>query len=98
MRQTRSAAEVEQIVEQYQSSGMTQLAYCRQQGIALSTFGRYLKQQRRGQRLVKVNLEERPVRLQDGFVLVLGNKRRIESGWRSEVELARLIRVAEAVS
>jgi hypothetical protein len=33
-----------------------------------------------------------------GFVLVLGNGRRIESGWRfGDAELARLIRVAEAV-
>jgi hypothetical protein len=31
-----------------------------------------------------------------GFVLVLGNGRRIESGWRfGDAELARLIRVAE---
>jgi hypothetical protein len=33
-----------------------------------------------------------------GFVLVLGNGRRIESGWRfGDGDLARLIRVAEAV-
>jgi hypothetical protein len=33
-----------------------------------------------------------------GFVLVLGNGRRIETGWQfSDAELARLIRVAEAV-
>ena len=31
-----------------------------------------------------------------GFVLVLGNGRRIESGWRfADTDLARLIRVAE---
>ena len=33
----------------------------------------------------------------NGFTLVLGNGRRIESGWRfGEAELARLIRIAEA--
>jgi hypothetical protein len=31
-----------------------------------------------------------------GFALVLGNGRRIESGWRfGDAELARLIRIAE---
>lgn len=77
---------------------MTQIAYCRQAGTALSTLGRYLKRGRqKGQRLVRVNLEAAP-EPELGFALVLGNGRRIESGWRfGDAELARLIRVAEAV-
>jgi hypothetical protein len=47
--------------------------------------------------LVRVRLESAPER-DRGFVLVLGNGRRIESGWKfGDAELARLIRVAEAV-
>jgi hypothetical protein len=39
-----------------------------------------------------------PAEPERGFVLVLGNGRRIESGWKfGEAELARLIRIAEAV-
>lgn len=98
MARRRSAEEIEQLLEQYRASGMIQIEYCRQAGIALSTLGRYLR--RHGgsdQRLIRVNLESAP-NGDRGFVLVLGNGRRIESGWRfGDAELARLIRVAEAV-
>jgi hypothetical protein len=64
--------------------------------MALSTFSRYLR--RRGvdqQQLMRVNVEP-TTEPSAGFALVLGNGRRIESGWRfGEAELARLIRVAE---
>lgn len=96
MAQRRSAEEIEKLVEQYRASGLTQIEYCRQTGVVLSSLGRYLR--RRGgseQRLIRVNLESAP-EPGAGFVLVLGNGRRIESGWRfGDVELARLIRVAE---
>jgi hypothetical protein len=97
-RRRRSTEEVEQLLEQYRASGMTQAAYSAQAGIALSTLGRYLRREGGGeQRLVRVSLES-SADVEPGFVLVLGNGRRIESGWRfGEVELARLIRVAEAV-
>ncbi len=77
---------------------MTRVEYCRQADMALSTLGRYLRRRRQsGQRLVRVSLESAPER-DRGFVLVLGNGRRIESGWKfGDAELARLIRVAEAV-
>jgi hypothetical protein len=96
MAQRRSAEEIEKLVEQYRASGLTQIEYCRQTGVVLSSLGRYLR--RRGgseERLIRVNLESAP-EPGAGFVLVLGNGRRIESGWRfGDVELARLIRVAE---
>lgn len=96
MAQRRSAEEIEKLVEQYRASGLTQIEYCRQTGVVLSSLERYLR--RRGgseQRLIRVNLESAP-EPGAGFVLVLGNGRRIESGWRfGDVELARLIRVAE---
>jgi hypothetical protein len=46
--------------------------------------------------LIRVNLESAVAESTAGFALVLGNGRRIESGWRfGEAELARLIRVVE---
>jgi hypothetical protein len=97
-RRRRTAEEIERLLEQYRTSGMTQAAYSAQVGIALSTLGRYLKRNGDGeQRLVRVNLESASDEKR-GFVLVLGNGRRIETGWTfGEAELARLIRVAEAV-
>jgi hypothetical protein len=97
-RRRRTAEEIERLLEQYRTSGMTQAAYSAQVGIALSTLGRYLKRNGDGeQRLVRVSLESASDEKR-GFVLVLGNGRRIETGWTfGEAELARLIRVAEAV-
>ena len=94
----RSAEEIEQLLSEYRASGMTQAAYCEQAGIALSTLSRHLRRQRGGaQRLIRVNVASAPD-ADRGFVLVLGNGRRIESGWRfGDAELARLIRIAEAV-
>src|SRR5262245_39130767 len=98
MARRRSAQEIEHLVEQYRASGMTQVTYCQQAGIALSTLGRHLRRHGAGdQRLIRVKLDSAPD-TDRGFVLVLGNGRRIESGWKfSDTELARLIRVAEAV-
>ena len=98
MARWRSAEEIKQLVEQYKASGITQGAYCQQAGIAVNSLRRYI--QRNGaddQRLVPVSLECTR-EANSGFALVLGNGRRIESGWRfSDADLARLIRVAEAV-
>jgi hypothetical protein len=98
MARRRSAQEVEQLLEQYLASGVTQKEYCRQTGMALSTLGRYLRRHSDpAQRLIRMNVESAP-EPDGGFVLVLGNGRRIESGWRfGDGDLARLIRVAEAV-
>ena len=95
MARRRSTDEIEQVLEQYRTSGLTQIEYCRQ-GMALSTLSRYLR--RRGvdqQQLLRVNVES-DAESGAGFAVVLGNGRRIESGWRfGEAELARLIRVVE---
>ena len=73
------------------------MEYCRQTGMVLSTLGRYLRRiNTPEQQLVKVKLEA-PPEPGTGFVLMLGNGRRIASGWGfGDVELARLIRVAES--
>jgi hypothetical protein len=96
MARRRNTNEIEQMLEQYRTSGLTQIEYCRQAGMALSTLSRYLR--RRGvdqQQLLRVNVES-DAESGAGFTLVLGNGRRIESDWRfGEAELARLIRVVE---
>jgi hypothetical protein len=76
---------------------LSQLEYCRQTGVVLSTLGRYLRRsQRPKQQLVRVKVEASP-EPGTGFVLVLGNGRRIASDWGFEdAELARVIRVAES--
>ena len=98
MARRRSEEEIEQVLEQYRASGLTQIEYCRQTGMVLSTLGRYLRQRNRPeQHLVKVELEA-AAEAATGFALVLGNGRRIESGWGfGDAELARLIRIAESV-
>ncbi|MGH9564708.1 MAG: IS66 family insertion sequence element accessory protein TnpA [Candidatus Angelobacter sp.] len=97
MAQRRSTEEIDQLVEQYRASGLTQIEYCRQTGMVLSSLGRYLR--RHGgaeQRLIEVNVESACVPTAE-FAVVLVNGRRIQSGWGfADTELARLIRVAES--
>ena len=95
MAQRRSSEEIQQLVEQFRASGLSQIEYCRRNGVVLSRLGRYLRQSRE-QQLVPVKLEAAP-EPGTGFVLMLGNGRRIASSWGfGERDLARLIRVAES--
>jgi transposase-like protein len=98
MARRRSAEEVRRVVQQYTASGLTQREFSQQAGIKLSTLGRYIRQERRSdtpQQLVRVKLEA-PAEPETGFVLMLGNGRRIASGWEfSDTALAKLIRVLE---
>ncbi len=97
MARRRSVDEIQQLVEQYRTSGKTRTEYCREEGLALSTLGRYMRRQQKSQHLLRVKVEK-PVEPVRGFVLVLSNGRRIESSWSfGDAELVRLIRVAEAV-
>ncbi|HSU30188.1 MAG TPA: hypothetical protein VLJ11_03035 [Bryobacteraceae bacterium] len=97
MPRKRSSEEVQEILERFQASGLSQMEYCRQSGIILSSLGRYLRQARSPeQQLVRIKIES-PPDAATGFVLMLGNGRRIASDWGfAEAELARLIRVAES--
>ena len=98
MAQRRSAEEVDQVVQQYRASGLSQREFAQQAGIKLSTLGRYVRRDRQPefpQQLVRVKLEA-AAEPDSGFVLMLDNGRRIASGWTfSDTALARLIRVAE---
>lgn len=90
-----NAAEIQQVLAQYRASGLSQREFCQQAGVRVSTFGRYVRRDGKAQRLVRVKLET-PAEPDTGFVLMLGNGRRIASGWGfSDAALARLIRVAE---
>jgi len=97
MARRRSSEEIQEIVEQYRASGLSQMEYCRQTGTVLSSLGRYLRRTMcPAQQLVPVKVEA-PPEAGAGFVLMLGNGRRIASGWGfGDRELARLIRVAES--
>ena len=98
MARRRSAEEIRQVVEQYTESGLSQREFSEQAGIKLSTLGRYVRREGRSeasQQLVRVKLEA-PTEPETGFVLMLGNGRRIASGWEfCDSELSRLIRVVE---
>jgi hypothetical protein len=96
MAQRRSSEEVQQVVERFRTSGLSQIEYCRQSGMVLSTMGRYLRRTNHpAQQLVPVKVEA-PSEPGTGFVLMLGKGRRNASGWRfGDAELAGLIRVAE---
>jgi hypothetical protein len=98
MAQRRSSEEIRQVVEQFRASGLSQMEYCRQTGMVLSTLGRYLRRMDRPeQQLVRVKMETPPSpEPGTGFVLMLSNGRRIVSGWGfGDAELARLIHIAE---
>jgi hypothetical protein len=43
MAQRRSVEEIQQILERYEASGVSQSEYCRQTGMVLSTLGRYVR-------------------------------------------------------
>ena len=99
----RSAEEVKRLVEGFPQSGLTRGKYCQREKIPVTTLDYYRRRWRSKAarvRLVRVaiqGLAGRPTE-PDRFTLVMGNGRRIESGWNfGEAELARLIRVAEAV-
>jgi hypothetical protein len=100
MGQKRSAEEIERLVEGYQTSGLTRTEYCRRESVPVTTLDYYRRRQtqKEKERLVKVVVKAAPAESQSSFTLVLANGRRIESGWRyGEADLARLIRICEAV-
>lgn len=91
----RSAGEMERLVEEHSSSGLSRKEFCNRHGIAGTTLD-YYRQRRREKRAPELL----PVRVDMGttthFTLALANGRRIEATWDFvDRELARLIGVAE---
>lgn len=103
---TRTPQEIERLLTGYEQSGLSRQRYCERQGIPVTTLD-YYRHRRQGQRipaleakLVKVELKSAQSDQQEveGFILALAKGRRIESCWSySEQDLARLIRIVEAV-
>jgi hypothetical protein len=48
VRRRRNRAETEQLVAEYGASGLSQIEFCRKQGLSLATLARYRKRQTQG--------------------------------------------------
>src|SRR5882724_4327051 len=107
VRRRRSRQEVEQVVAEYESSGLSQIEFCRERGLALSTLGRYRSRQERqavagSNALLAVEVCGRAPAPTDAtssaLAVVLRSGRRIEVGRgfdRSALE--QLVRVLEGI-
>ena len=100
-RRRRSRAEAEQLLAEYEASGISQEDFCRQHGLALSTLARYRKWGREGRedagpgRWVAVEVPP-PHPAGSGLAVVLAGGRRIEVGRGFDAEtLEQLIRLLE---
>ena len=101
----RSRAEAEQLVAEYEASGLSCVEFCRKQGLSLATLARYRKRQTQGSpaagnRWVEVKeCAGRPM-LKDGassgLAVALPSGRRIEIGRGFDAHtLAQLLGVLE---
>jgi hypothetical protein len=106
-RRRRTATEIEQIVSEFNKGDLTQVEYCRRQGLVLSTLGRYLRRERdlskasQGGGLVAVELAGKklgPEATGCGLSVMVGRERRIvvESDFDAGT-LQRLVEVLEAM-
>jgi hypothetical protein len=101
-KETERAAEMRRVLEEFKGSGLSRREFCQQRSILPTTFdywrgkhGVNPRKPARRPRIVAVQVTRAEPAPQ--FTLSLTNGRRIESSWRfAEVELARLIRVAES--
>jgi transposase-like protein len=103
----RSSAEIRQLVEEFVQSGLRQSEFCRRRGVVLNTLKRYLKQDRKVQRvgagcaaLVAVEVAApgptQPRKPDSILAVVLRSGRRIEVGASFDAAtLARLVSVLE---
>jgi hypothetical protein len=94
-KQKRNAEDMRRAIDEFQKSGLTRREFCERHHIAVTTLDYWRRVQSRPARLVRVKMAARESA--PGFSLSLANSRRIESGWSfTEVDLARLIRIAES--
>ena len=101
-KETERSAEMRRVLEEFKASGLSRQEFCQERNIPPTTFdywrgkhGVDSRKQVRRPRMVAVKVTHAEPAAQ--FTLSLANGRRIESSWRFvEVELARLIRVAES--
>jgi hypothetical protein len=102
-KETKRSGEMRRMLEEYQASGLSRRAFCEQRRMPLTTFDYWQREhadkarkEAKRPRLVKVEVSASEPSGQ--FTLSLANGRRIEStSWQfADVELARLIRIAES--
>jgi len=105
MAKKNSGGRSEQVVADYERSGLRRREYCEQHGIALTTLDYHVRRRRMiraAAKLVAVTVTPAPTAAgeasgEPGFTLVLGNGRRIETSWSfDDNQLARLIRIVGA--
>ena len=104
-RRRRSRAEAEQLVAEYEASGLSQVEFCREQGLSLATLARYRKRQTQGSpaagsRWVEVKESAGRSALGgpagSGLAVALPSGRRIEIGRGFDADtLAQLLGVLE---
>jgi transposase-like protein len=107
VRRRRSRQEVEQVVAEYESSGLSRIEFCRERGLALSTLGRYRRRRERqaptgSNALLAVEVSggaPAPVAaMGSALAVVLRGGRRIEVGRGFDTgALEQLVRVLEGV-
>ena len=107
VRRRRSRQEVEQLIAEYESSGLSRSEFCRERGLSLSTLSRYRKRRARqtptGRNgLVAVEVSGRaPASIAatgSALAVVLSGGRRIEVGRGFDTSaLEQLVRVLEGV-
>ena len=104
-RRRRTPTEIQQIVSEFKNGDLTQIQFCRRQGLTLSTLGRYLKRLRpateaSGDGLVAVELAVKKCDTMHapgcGLSVVVASGRRIvvEAGFDAAT-LQRLVQVLE---
>jgi hypothetical protein len=101
----RTPAEIRQIVSQFKSGELTQIEFCRRQGLTLSTLGRYLGRVRASSEASNRGLVELELGVKKGGAEASGGcglSVRVASGRRIVVEagfdaatLQRLVQVLE---
>jgi len=106
-RRRRTPAEIQQIVSEFESGDLTQIEFCRRQGLALSTLGRYLRWERAsraasGRGLVAVEFAVKqggtePCRGCGLSVMVASGRRIVVEADFDAASLQRLVQVLEAM-
>ena len=107
IKRRRSRAEVEQLVGEYEASGLGRTVFCQQRGLSLSTLSRYRRRQEQtagegaeGERWLAVEVTGSAAVAGDerasGLAVVLSGGRRIEVGRGFDGDtLKRLLAVVE---
>jgi hypothetical protein len=101
----RTLAEIEQVVNEFASSGLNRSQFCRQQGLTLGTLNRYLQKLSGDSAsvapntaLVAVELTTAKLGVGPGLTVLLANHRRIEVGAGfDENALRHLVQVLETL-